>query len=62
MEPAPKLDPLRRYVAVYKWNDEIHLSEIAFTNQISAWTRPRGPSVPKDLQIIDVIDVKYSPS
>jgi hypothetical protein len=61
LDPAPKTDPLRRYVAVYRTKGAIHLSAIAFTNQIAAWTMPRGPNVPRDLEIVDVIDVKYSP-
>lgn len=61
MDHEPKTDPLRRYVAVYRTKKTgIHLSGIAFSTQIAAWTKPRGPSVPEDLEILDVIDVKYS--
>ncbi len=59
MDPPPKTDPLRRYIAVYRIKGELHLSHIAFDNQIAAWTRPRGPNVPTDLIIVNVIEVKY---
>lgn len=62
MDPAPAYDPFRRYIAVYRIKGEISLSAIAFTNQISAWTKPRGTNVPEDLEIVDVIDVKYPQS
>lgn len=58
-DPAPKYDPLRRYIAVYRIKGELSLSAIAFTNQIAAWTKPQGPKVPKDIEIVDVIDVRY---
>lgn len=59
-DPLPKTDPLRRYVAVYDVGGELRLSNIAFDNQIAAWTRPRGPNVPEGLRVVDVIDVRYS--
>jgi hypothetical protein len=59
MDPASKYEPLRRYIAVYRIKGELSLSAIAFTNQIAAWTKPTGPNVPRDLDIVDVIDVKY---
>lgn len=59
MDPPPAYDPLRRYIAVYRIKGELSLSAIAFTNQVSAWTKPRGPNVPKDIEIVDVIDVQY---
>ncbi|MGJ5149822.1 hypothetical protein [Bradyrhizobium sp. HKCCYLR1023] len=59
MDPMPKVDPLRRYIAVYRVNGELRLSNIAFETQIAAWTKPRGPNVPADLTIVNVIDVKY---
>lgn len=59
MDPEPKYEPLRRYLTVYRTKGELHLSKIAFTNQIQAWTKPRGPNVPADLEIVNVIDVKY---
>jgi hypothetical protein len=61
-EPQPEYDPLRSYVAVYRWGGTLHLSGIAFTSQIAAWTKPRGPHVSKDLEVVDVIDVKYVPT
>lgn len=62
MDPPPKYDPLRRYIAVYRIKGELSLSAIAFTNQISAWTKPTGPNVPRDIEIVNVIDVKYPQS
>lgn len=62
MDPMPKTDPLRRYIAVYRVKGELRLSNIAFDNQIGAWTKPRGPNVPEDLEIVNVIDVKYPQS
>jgi hypothetical protein len=59
MDPPPEYEPLRRYIAVYKIGGELRLSHIAFDNQIAAWTKPRGPNVPKDIEIVDVIDVRY---
>jgi len=60
MDPSPKYEPLRRYIAVYRYgNGEVHLSHIAFTNQIAAWTTPRGPNIPEGLQVIDVIDIQH---
>ncbi len=61
-DPPPAYDPLRRYIAVYRIKGELKLSAIAFTNQISAWTKPRGPNVPEDIAIVDVIDVRYPKS
>lgn len=61
-DPIPKADPLRRYVAVYRTKAAgVHLGESAFSTQIAAWTMPRGPNVPEDLEIVAVIDVKYQP-
>ncbi len=62
MEPAPKSDPLRRYVVVYRTKGETFLSGQTFGTQIAAWTKPRGPNVPADLEIVDVIDVQYPQS
>ena len=59
MDRPPAYNPLRRYIAVYRIKGELSMSSIAFDNQIAAWTKPRGPNVPKDLEIVDVIDVRY---
>lgn len=61
MDPPPKIDPLRRYVALYRTKASgVHLGAIAHGTQIAAWTKPRGPNVPRDLEILDVIEVKVS--
>lgn len=58
-EPAPTIDPLRRFVALYRSTaNGTHLGAIAFSTQIAAWTKPTGPRVPKDLEILDVIEVR----
>lgn len=59
MDPPLKTDPLRRYVALYRTKAAgVHLGSIAFSTQVDAWTKPRGPNVPRDLEILDVIEVR----
>ncbi len=59
MDPPPAYDPLRRYVALYRTRASgVHLGSRAYSNQVSAWTKPVGPNVPTDLEILDVIEVR----
>lgn len=61
MDPPPKTDPLRRYVPLYRTAKAgLHLGSIAFSTQLEAWRKPRGPNVPHDLEILDVIEVRAS--
>jgi hypothetical protein len=59
MDPPPKTNPLRRYVPLY-WTAKAgrHLGMRAFATQTDAWTRPRGPNIPPDLKVLDVIAVR----
>jgi len=55
----PNFDALRRYVPLYRSAaNGVHLGSIAYGSQVAAWTKPRGPYVPEDLEIIDVIEVR----
>jgi hypothetical protein len=61
MDPEPKTDPLRRYVALYRTKAAgVHLGHIAHDTQLAAWTIRRGPNTPADLEILDVIEVRAS--
>lgn len=63
-EPAAEarpetLDPLRRFVPLYRTKAAgAHLGARAFAHQADAWAKPRGPHVPADLEILDVIEVR----